>query len=398
MTLPFKIASGKPQPKGRTRVDPLPWAFGICLVGGGVCSFGTVYGFANSAVTVGVPIAVTVVYCVIAFLQARRRDNQDFESAGDSCYYLGFLLTLISLIGSLIGLSQIDSSREIVLERFGVALVTTVIGMLVRIIMVQFRKTPVERRDLAGEQLSKAMADLSTMVGQGLDQFEQSLQTASTRMSKAGDEVFEQLRRSAQAHDAAIKTMLKQAQGGYDETVDTLREKLEEVDFAPEQVRDSLHGLHDALQEEIDGFREQVAGLKQATNQNKTAWGKLTGSVDGASQKLEAFSDRMAALESVNDALMDGAAATEKFAQKTEELAWKVEAAGQRLDDEARDTEAYRGQLAEELSAIKQLREEIAAERKEAASAVSALYREMTGMAEHMVAELGGSDGGASTH
>jgi len=60
------------------------------------------------------------------------------EQFADSNYYLGFLFTLVSLSASLIWVVLDDSYLKNLIELFGVALISTVFGLFVRIYIINF--------------------------------------------------------------------------------------------------------------------------------------------------------------------------------------------------------------------------------------------------------------------
>ena len=79
-------------------------------------------------------------YSSLGFVEDK--DETLIEQFADSIYYLGFLLTLVALIVSLVFLSeQKDNSLVGVGSRFGVALATTVLGLFLRILLTNFRES-----------------------------------------------------------------------------------------------------------------------------------------------------------------------------------------------------------------------------------------------------------------
>jgi hypothetical protein len=74
----------------------------------------------------------------------RRRDKTEVsdEKFADSCYYLGFIFTISSIIISLFDLPGLQGDGKLgdIAVRFGAAMVSTVIGLIVRVYLVSFRK------------------------------------------------------------------------------------------------------------------------------------------------------------------------------------------------------------------------------------------------------------------
>ena len=70
------------------------------------------------------------------------------EAIGDNCYYLGFLLTLSSLSATLYQLTLSGEEAELmrsIIGGFGVALISTILGILLRVIFIQLRPDIVAR-------------------------------------------------------------------------------------------------------------------------------------------------------------------------------------------------------------------------------------------------------------
>lgn len=85
-----------------------------------------------------VPLGVMCVY--IAAGMRRADDDVSDEKFADTCYYLGFIFTITSIIFSLFDLPQIGTRIQDIAVRFGAAMVSTVLGLAVRVFLVSFRK------------------------------------------------------------------------------------------------------------------------------------------------------------------------------------------------------------------------------------------------------------------
>ena len=77
------------------------------------------------------PVLCMLAYSFLGFIE--ENNEAVLEQFADSIYYLGFLLTLVALIVSLISFSKADYSLKGVGSRFGIALITTVIGLFLSI-------------------------------------------------------------------------------------------------------------------------------------------------------------------------------------------------------------------------------------------------------------------------
>lgn len=91
--------------------------------------------------TFAVPLLIMATY-VWAGLRTRDKSEVSDEKFADSCYYLGFIFTISSIIISLFDLPGLQGGGKLedIAVRFAAAMVTTVIGLIVRVYLVSFRK------------------------------------------------------------------------------------------------------------------------------------------------------------------------------------------------------------------------------------------------------------------
>ncbi|GIT90453.1 hypothetical protein JANAI62_00650 [Jannaschia pagri] len=92
------------------------------------------------------------------FLRSARLEP---EQIGDNAYYLGFVLTLCSLAYTLWALGAVEAEAAFIAEvvsGFGVALTSTVVGVAVRVFLMQFRIDLVAREREAQLALAEGMS------------------------------------------------------------------------------------------------------------------------------------------------------------------------------------------------------------------------------------------------
>ena len=82
---------------------------------------------------------IAIMSFYIYFIYNNENESISKEQKADSCYYLGFILTLIAMINTLIKLDvdNIENIFNSVVRDFGLALVTTIVGLVARIIWLQ---------------------------------------------------------------------------------------------------------------------------------------------------------------------------------------------------------------------------------------------------------------------
>jgi len=85
-----------------------------------------------------VPLIIMTIYILLGF--NRRGNDLTDEKFADSCYFLGFIFTITSIILSLFDLPNIGMRIQDIAIRFGAAMVTTVFGLGVRVYLIGFKK------------------------------------------------------------------------------------------------------------------------------------------------------------------------------------------------------------------------------------------------------------------
>lgn len=126
------------------------------------------------------PIPSIIVPCLsmIVYLILTQSTSSKFirnEQLGDSCYYMGFLLTLVSLGFALYEFSSDPENEEFgreILADFGIALSTTILGLIFRVYFSQFRLPAEELRQTAEDELASTVRRLKIQLDSGIDSFE----------------------------------------------------------------------------------------------------------------------------------------------------------------------------------------------------------------------------------
>ena len=99
--------------------------------------------FTGNNIRFNVASMIAIMAFYIYFIYNNENESISKEQKADSCYYLGFILTLIAMINTLITLDvdNIASIFNSVVRDFGLALVTTIVGLVARIIWLQLESS-----------------------------------------------------------------------------------------------------------------------------------------------------------------------------------------------------------------------------------------------------------------
>tara|TARA_R100000789_G_scaffold69827_1_gene65419 strand:+ start:520 stop:1797 length:1278 start_codon:yes stop_codon:yes gene_type:complete len=112
----------------------------------------------NTVFIIAGPVIVLILYLAAASLF--RRFRLRFDQLGDNCYYLGFLFTLTALSIALYDFRGLNVDISTIVSNFGVALASTILGVLLRVLLSQMREDPIEVEEQSRYELAQASAML----------------------------------------------------------------------------------------------------------------------------------------------------------------------------------------------------------------------------------------------
>jgi hypothetical protein len=119
----------------------------------------------------GLLIPLTVMFGYIALGVKRADKSLSDEKFADSCYYLGFLFTIVSIIASLLDLPNIETQMTAIAVRFGAAMTSTFVGLAVRVFLVSFREDFDEAIKSAEDRVIESTHRLGDHITVALDRF-----------------------------------------------------------------------------------------------------------------------------------------------------------------------------------------------------------------------------------
>jgi len=130
--------------------------FTFIVIGLFVISLPTLFNFTN---LYGIPASLIV--CLYAFMAYKSQsDFMEQEVVADAIYYLGFLFTFMALlIGFLSSVGDVAALN--IIELIGVALMTTVVGLSIRIYLVHFQRLDLNEEQGIRESVAQSMSLLN---------------------------------------------------------------------------------------------------------------------------------------------------------------------------------------------------------------------------------------------
>jgi predicted nucleic acid-binding Zn-ribbon protein len=106
------------------------------------------------------PIGLMLLY--LSYVLWTRHFSLGDDRIGDNLYYLGFLFTLVSIAYSLYEFTSSKDAAHSIIVNFGIALATTIVGVALRVSLMQVRGDPAEIERIARTELSEVALRLST--------------------------------------------------------------------------------------------------------------------------------------------------------------------------------------------------------------------------------------------
>jgi hypothetical protein len=258
---------------------------------------------ANSPYLLGVafPVLILLVYSSLGLVE--EKDETLIEQYADSIYFVGFLFTLVALIVSLLVLSEENYSLEGVGSRFGIALITTIIGLFLRIFLTNFRSSFSAKKTIVEEHLTKSIKEYSYQVESHArtlrsttELYKTSMELSIASMQKSFEALTSGLESVSTQGVAQINKSFNSANDQLNLAAAKLFEKLELIqlpdDILVSPIQEPIKNLANLLNEYRDGFSAITQEQKKIAEDNRifsntlTALNETTKSLDDSIQKI----------------------------------------------------------------------------------------------------------------
>lgn len=222
----------------------------------------------------GLILPLLVMAAYIGLGLTKRDGGISDEKFADSCYYLGFIFTIASIIASLFDLHNIGTGLGDVAARFGAAMISTCLGVIVRVVLVSFRQSSED----------------------ALTNVEDAVLTASRRLTDEFSRSFDQL----VVFRSEVLEASRVAVAGVTDQIDSMAElhRQETEKFFADMADHNKAALESVMQD----IRTASLGLNSILEQYQTQAGVTTGSIDNAlKQFIKTVTDRLTSVEFPQD-------------------------------------------------------------------------------------------------
>lgn len=271
------------------------------------------------------PLLVMIGYIVLG-LKRQDRDVTD-EKFADSCYYLGFIFTITSIVFSLFDLPNIGERIQDIAVRFGAAMVSTVLGLAVRVYLVSFRPDS-----------SDALKNSEDAVLEAAHRFREQLVMAYEKLGDFQSQVTAATQTSVESVKLQVEKLTKDHSDRMERVFVELNERnqqavtqaLLEVSAASSRMAQSVDDYADSMKTNLQSLGDKVEWFGEAMAQRL----KTTTFPD------DYFVARLAApLEQLNAASSLVSAQVQSAANSTSEAATVLTAAIRKLRTKAEQAE-----------------------------------------------------------
>jgi hypothetical protein len=217
---------------------------------------------AGGSVRLVAPCGIMLAYFAWGWCQQSRNN----EKLADSLYFLGFIWTLYALIDALVASNSTAPDAPKLFMTFGYALVTTGLGMFLRMVVIQLEYS-------APEQIR----DARNAVSEGLDQFKVRLDEAQAALAISR----QQFQQTTQLWLAVSKETSQVMQ-------DASRQTAEQARAAVQQVVAGLGDTNQAVKDSAEGTKAAARAVTTLAKRVVAAGEKFDATLTAASDSAVA--------------------------------------------------------------------------------------------------------------
>jgi hypothetical protein len=262
---------------------------------------------ASQLLVTTVPLTLMGVY--LAAIVYYRRLRVDAAQAGDNLYYLGFLYTLTSLALALYYFSQEGAEKGLIITNFGVALATTIFGILLRVVFGQMQHDPIEtERQVRMElvELATKLRDDVIVVRGSMDVAlvavqQQAAETLKGYASRLNDMVGDLVTKTSSHFNSLSEEAARFNEGTSQlvAAVESLVERVNQIQAPNDLLATKLAPSVEAISEASDEVRKRAKADKGILEKLAVALSVVTTGAERAEAKLQAATEEGAKAETL---------------------------------------------------------------------------------------------------
>lgn len=303
-----------------------------------------------------VPLIIMMAYIVLGW--RRRGTDVPDDKFADTCYYLGFIFTITSIIFSLFDLPEIETRLSDMAIRFGAAMIATVLGLVARVYLVSFKRDAMDAMETAESSIIEAAEAFRVQLEMVSEKFAiyeskvlQSTELAAARVESA-------LEANAKALNGQLNQFFTElAQGLTDQAklqISTISKTTNRMEAAASitvtRIGDGLRLLDQELTALLTALRDRV-------NTTTLPSDHFTRMLDEPLQRLQKTAGDLAgAVSYAEGAILQSGEALEQQAAKVGQAGEQLHDALRAVDSATKAQASTQEQLDAHLAALRDVR------------------------------------------
>lgn len=242
-----------------------------------------------------------VVICLYCFIVVKGSLDVPRVVAGDSCYYLGFIFTLVSLIASLWLISDAPEHGQVnfsqIVSSFGVALVTTVIGLIMRLIITTFDVETKQRQEQIERDIEQSLETFKGQIDVLVSIVTSSVIKVSSQTEQTIIDTLKQYEIVNQNILLKLETNFDDAQHKFAVAIDKLSEKVNDIEVSEDVITKPVLASMKNLTDNLAIFSKSFTkGALQLQGNNEKLATHIASSTDIINLHINAFETKLSAV------------------------------------------------------------------------------------------------------
>jgi hypothetical protein len=296
------------------------WAFLAFAIGGSILIWLTKSFEVNSVVVALGAMVIMLLYAAVVSFGPKLKLRAD--QLADNCYYLGLVFTLASLSYAIFTFDPAQTATTIV-QGFGVALVSTVLGLVLRVFFSQGKPDLA----MAEENARLALTETAAQVRAELDGVVLAFQTFAIQTKQHLTELRDQVRDDVDAVGLAarqsVRATAEEARGLVTEQASATVEDIRKVSTSVKGLIKAIDGhavAIDAMAAKTTVHHDALTAIEKAGSAASIALAKITSSSDAVLRYQETLAASGEALAAASGTIVSTTSAMLQAAQEFDSL------------------------------------------------------------------------------
>ena len=222
--------------------------FVFIVIGFVIISAPTLFEFSN---LYGIPASLAV--CLYALMAYKgQSDFMEQEVVADAIYYLGFLYTFMALlVGFLSSVGNVAALN--IIELIGVALMTTVVGLAIRIYLVHFQRLDLNEEQEIRQSVVQSMGLLNREINDSIEHIKNLREESVGNLTGTIDDIQNSITNSLQDFQVGLEDQLNNVRSTVTEQMNiNLSNQMENLNLIAKESVQNLSNVTTTLASRIN--------------------------------------------------------------------------------------------------------------------------------------------------